>query len=261
MKKTGTTAKRLSPWRKLGHVIFTLHALAFVAAAAPPTASVDTAKANFAKADQGLNAAWVEAKGRLDPERMKEVTELQREWVKYRDQRALGADVTASGGSANTDGKVKGAAWYEMAARLSADRAAWLQRLTKSEDEPITGVWIDGKGGNLEVVAKDGKLYFDLNTVRGPGFDLGVIAGAGVWNSPLGWFSDKGRDQEKKNESNLAFIRKDLSIEIISANASHYHGNRAYLDGVYFKVASLSEGEAAGVVKAGETGKSKAVPD
>ncbi|WP_075088014.1 hypothetical protein [Verrucomicrobium spinosum] len=76
-----------------------------------------------------------------------------------------------------------------------------------------------------------------------------------------GWFSDKGRDPEKKDESNLAFIYKDLYLEVISANAEHYHGRRAYLDGRYFKVASLDPETQSLVLKAGQSGKSQAVPD
>lgn len=185
---------------------------------------------------------------------MKDLAAVQRGWVGYRDSQADAAQEKSGG-------KTKSAAWYEVAATLSADRASWLQRVIKHEGEPVTGVWIDGQGGTLEVVEKDGRLYFDLNTVRGPGYDLGVIAGVATWNPPLAWFSDKGRDPEKKEESNLAFIYKDLHLELVSANAAHYHGRRAYLDGRYFKVASLDADAAALVLKAGQSGKSQAVPD
>lgn len=220
--------------------------------AAPPDET--TAKEHFAKADAELNAAWASAKSRFSAERMKEIAAVQREWEGYR-------DIQADAAQAKAGGKVKAAAWFEKAAALSLDRAAWLQRAIKNEGEPLTGVWIDGLGGTLEVVEKDGQLYFDLNTVRGPGYDLGMIAGSASWNAPLGWFSDKGRDPEKQDESNLAFIYKDLHLEIISANAEHYHGRRAYLDGRYFKVASLDPETQELVLKAGRSGKSQAMPD
>lgn len=220
--------------------------------AAPPDDAA--AKERFDKADAELNAAWASAKSRFSADRMKELAVVQREWVGYRDIQADAAQVKSGG-------KVKSAAWFEKAAALSSDRAAWLQRAIKNEGEPLTGVWIDGQGGTLEVVEKNGHLYFDLNTVRGPGYDLGMIAGTASWNAPLGWFSDKGRDPEKKDESNLAFIYKDLYLELISANAEHYHGRRAYLDGRYFKVASLDPETQELVLKAGQSGKSQAMPD
>jgi uncharacterized protein YecT (DUF1311 family) len=238
----------------LATLLFVAFGLQFPAAlmAAPPDSAA--AKERFDKADQELNAAWAAAKTQFSEERMKEIATVQRQWVGYRDIQADAAQEKAGG-------KTKSSAWYEKAASLSLDRAAWLQRAVKNEGEPVTGVWIDGQGGTLEVVEKNGQLYFDLNTVRGPGYDLGVIAGTALWNAPLGWFSDKGRDPEKKDESNLAFIYKDLYLQLVSANAEHYHGRRAYLDGRYFKVASLDTETQSLVVKAGQTGKSQAVPD
>jgi hypothetical protein len=117
-------------------------------------------------------------------------------------------------------------------------------------------LWIDGQGGTVEIVEQNGRLLFDFNVVRGPAHNLGVLAGGAVWNEGIGWFSDKGRDKEKAGETNIAFIRRDLRLEVIAANASHYHGHRAYFDGLYFKAASLDAQEQAATARAGEAGKS-----
>jgi hypothetical protein len=83
---------------------------------------------------------------------------------------------------------------------------------------------------------------------------VGVIAGTAQWNTSIGWFSDKGRDAEKTEESNLSFIERDGYLEVIGANTSYYHGARAYFDGKYYKIAALEEKDEASVVQAGETG-------
>ena len=74
------------------------------------------------------------------------------------------------------------------------------------------------------------------------------------WNTPLGWFSDKGRNKEKPEESNLTFVSRGNVLEIIGANTSYYHGARAYFDGEYCKVGKLDEKQKAEVTKAAESG-------
>jgi len=105
------------------------------------------------------------------------------------------------------------------------------------------------------IVEQKGRLLFDFNVVRGKSFDLGVLAGVARWNERVGWFSDKGRDPEKTDETNVAFVRRDLHLEIIAANAQYYQGKRAYFDGLYFKAAALTAEEQAVTVRAGESGK------
>lgn len=89
----------------------------------------------------------------------------------------------------------------------------------------------------------------------------GMIAGTAPWNAPLGWVSVRGRDPEKKDESNLAIIYKDLYQELISANAEHYHGRWTCLDGRYFKVTALDAEPQELALEAGQSGKSQAPPD
>jgi hypothetical protein len=75
-----------------------------------------------------------------------------------------------------------------------------------------------------------------------------------TWNAPLGWFSDRGRDKEKTEESNLVFVGRGTVLEIIGANTSCYHGARAYFDGEYCKVGRLDEKRQGDVTKAAEAG-------
>jgi uncharacterized protein YecT (DUF1311 family) len=213
------------------------------------------AQAEFASADKKLNQAWGEVKNRFSGEVLEELKEQQKAWVTFRDERAESA---ASVGQGEEVDPKKTPAYFLTAAKLSVDRAACLLRLAKGEDEPLTGIWIDGTGGTIDIVERDGRLYFDFNVVRTQAFNLGALAGTASWNTPLGWFSDKGRDAGKADETNMAFILRGQRLEIVTANADSYHGNRAYFDGRYFKVASLDAGEQTAVVKSGETGISLA---
>jgi hypothetical protein len=71
----------------------------------------------------------------------------------------------------------------------------------------------------------------------------------------MGWFSDKGREADKADETNIVFIEKDDHLEVTGANTSYYHGAHAYFDGSYYKIAPLDDKEEQNVVIAGESGK------
>jgi uncharacterized protein YecT (DUF1311 family) len=207
--------------------------LLFAAEEAKPTTLAE-AKAAFAKADKALNEAWAAAKKTLAESEFAELQVKQRDWMKYREDRARGANRD----NGEPEGK-QTAAYFETAAELTASRADWLRRRVKNESDSLTGTWTDSFGGTLEIVQEKDRLLFTIEVVRGPTFHTGSIAGVAKWNSPLGWFTDNGREKEKTEESNLAFISRGAVLEIIGANTSYYHGARAYFDGGYCKSANL----------------------
>ena len=174
----------------------------------------------------------------------------QRDWVKYRDDRARGDDRNMS----DADAK-KSPEYYETAAELTQGRADWLRgRIKNATDPVITGVWTDSFGGKVEIVQEKERLLFVLSVVRGPTFHTGALAGVATWNEPLGWFSDKGRDKDKPEETNVVFVRRGFVLEIIGANTTYYHGARAYFDGDYCKTGELDAKQKLEVIKAGESG-------
>lgn len=213
------------------------------------------AKAEFAKTDGELNKVWTEAKKKLPQSQFDELKESQRYWLIFRNERA---EVATTANQSENAKPQSAPEYFITAKRLTEDRIAWLRRLLEGKEEPLTGLWIDGQGGTVKIVEQKDRLLFDFNVVRTKAFNLGVLAGKAAWNQTIGWFSDKGLDPEKADETNIAFIQRDLRLEVISANADHYHGNRAYFDGDYFKAASLHPEEEAATVRAGELGKSSA---
>ena len=227
--------------------------LALVARAEDQNASLAEAKAAFTKADRTLNEAWTALKKALPDKIFTEMKAQQRGWLEWRDRLALEASPTPKDAA---EAK-RSAAYWQTAASLTETRAQWLRRLADNEDDPLTGLWTDGNGGTLEIVERTEtqKLFFVFHVVRGRALHIGVIAGAAHWNSPLGWFSDKGREADKPEETNIAFVEKERHLEVTGANTSYYHGARAYFDGAYYKIAPLEDKEQENVVKAGESGE------
>ena len=224
--------------------------LAVVARGEEQKPNLVEAKGAFSKEDRALNEAWTAVKKGMPDTVFAELKAQQRAWIESRDRRAL----ESSPNPKNAEEAKQSAAYWQTAARLTEARAQWLRRLADKEDDPLTGLWTDGTGGTLEIVEQKEKLFFVFRVVRGSSLHVGVIAGAAQWNTSIGWFSDKGREADKPDETNIAFVERDGHLEVIGANTSYYHGARAYFDGKYYKIAPLETSDEANVIKAGETG-------
>ena len=197
------------------------------------------AQADFGVADEELNEAWLAEKAKLTPGQFADLKEEQRGWLEHRDHLAFSPGY--SGVDLDAKEPKKTVEYLSTAAALTEARVLWLKGLLRPEPESLTGTWTDSYGGHMEIVEKDGTLFFTIEVVRGPTAHLGGIAGMAVWNHPIGWFSDKGRDKSKTTETNLAFHWRDNRLEVTGANTSEYHGARAYFDGRYVRVGDLDE--------------------
>jgi uncharacterized protein YecT (DUF1311 family) len=208
------------------------------------------AKTEFGTADRLLNEAWAEAKKALDPKMFAEIQTTQREWLEFRDERAM----MAAENVADKETAQRSPSYFTTAADLTKDRAGFLRGVITQKETGLTGVWDDGFGGTVELVGEDNRILFIFHVVRGHTSDLGMLAGLATWNERLGWFSDKGRYADKTDETNICFIRRGWKLEVVSANASYYLGKRAFFDGNYYKTSPLDEKEQAIVIKAAESG-------
>lgn len=201
------------------------------------------AQAEFEKADRELNVAWAEVKKRMgaDPALLEE----QKGWVGYRDRIATSPMVTGLEGD-RWDEKAarKTAEYFQCAAEMTRGRTEWLRGYgAQVNDSDLSGHWADSYGGDLLILHKNGKLTFEIDVVRGPTAHVGSIFGVASWNYPLGWFSDKGREKDRAEETNLAFVLENRKLRVIGANTSYYHGARAYFDGGYVRVGELTAEE------------------
>ena len=206
------------------------------------------AKAAFGKADRTLNEAWTAVKKRLPEKIFAELKVKQREWIESRERRAL----DSSPNPKDPAGAKRSAAYWQTAASQTDERAQWLRRLASKEDDSLTGYWTDGESGSLEIVRQDEKLFFVLHVVRR--FNVGFIAGTATWNKKIGWFSDKGREPDKTDETTISFLLQAGHFEVTGVNTSYYHGHHAYFDGDYYKIAPLDAKAEANIIKAGESG-------
>ncbi len=214
------------------------------------------AQAEFDRADAALNAAWTAAKKALSEGEFATLKESQKYWLEHRDRLARSPIFTGESMPDGGDLPLDSPAYLKAAASLTDMRTDWLRGyVTRAEDAP-TGVWTDSYGGVIEIVAKDGVLHFVATCVRGPSSHLGELAGVGTWNETIGWFSDKGREPDKEGETNLSFVLRDRTLELIGANTSPYHGARAYFDGLYTRTKSLSAKDQARVVSEAKKGAS-----
>ncbi|WP_395747468.1 lysozyme inhibitor LprI family protein [Prosthecobacter sp.] len=212
------------------------------------------AKAAFEKADRALNEAWAVAKQKLPEGDFNKLKEDQRAWVEYRDYLARSPMYTGADGQGEL--ALDAPEYLEAAAGLEEERTTWLKGLTHEwKDETLTGLWTDSYGGSIEIVEREGHLHFVIQCVRGPTSHVGGLAGIAVWNSTIGWFSDKGREKDKTDETNLSFVLTDKRLEINGANTGYYHGARAYFNGSYVKVKALDAKAQAKVVKAAKAGE------
>lgn len=225
------------------------------ASAQEKKATRQQAKAEFEKADKALNEAWAAAKKALPESEFNQLKEDQRAWVEYRDYLARSPMYT--GAAAHEELALDAPEYLEAAAGLEEMRTEWLKGLIRpwKDAETLTGVWTDSYGGRIEVVEMEGSLHFVIQCVRGPTSHVGGLSGIASWNTSLGWFSDKGRDKEKTDETNLCFILRDRELEVVGANTGYYHGARAYFGGDYVKVDALSAKQQAAVVKAAKAGE------
>lgn len=212
------------------------------------------AKAEFEKADKALNEAWAAAKKALSEPEFNQLKEEQRAWVEYRDYLARSPMYT--GAEAHDELALDAPEYLHAAAGLEEMRTEWLKGLMREwkPEEALTGRWTDSYGGLIEVVETEGRLHFVIQCVRGPTSHVGGLSGIASWNAGLGWFSDKGRDKEKTDETNLCFILRDRKLEVVGANTGYYHGVRAYFGGEYVKTGALSPKEQAKVSRAAKTG-------
>lgn len=204
-----------------------------------PQPNLATAKARYQNADRELNEAWTSLKKALPEADFATLREGQKTWVQYRDDVAK-----AQMSEAPQDEKalMQSADYLDAAATLTDSRVKWMRGLLATltnTDTSLTGEWSDGWGGDLQILQDGHMLHFAISAVRGRSAANGELGGDASWNEPLGWFSDKGTDPEKHDETNLAFVLRRGKLEVIGANTQFYHGARAYFDGMYVKVGAL----------------------
>jgi len=200
------------------------------------------AKAAFAEKDKALNATYATLKKELPAETFAKIQEDQRSWVEYRDY------VTGGPGSSTPE---TSADYWTMQADLTGSRIEWLKAWKKLDQRKNwSGRYEDNRGGNLEIVEKDGKCWFVISVVRGPTFHLGAISGQMRINGSTGWFETKAEGEDKPTW--LTFLDEldyPGSVRVVEENSGSFHGMRAYFRGTYLWTGELSAEEKKKVIE------------
>lgn len=208
------------------------------------------AKADFEKKDRELNQIYTGLKKDLPAHLFTVLQEDQRDWLVYRD--GISKWQAGQAGQDDPDSSVER---WETAAGITESRLGWLKVWRQIPDRIDTweGRYSDSRGGELEIVAQDGKFYFMLNVVRGPTYHSGSINGVMRVNGDMAWFEIKAEEAEQPTW--LTFVREQDGtgrVRIIGENTSYYHGMRAYFEGQYLLMSALQPKDRERVIK-GET--------
>lgn len=205
--------------------------------------SLGEAKADFQRADAELNKAYQLVKDTLPAYEFEVIQEEQREWISYRDDRAL-RSAHMDGGAAEGTEKSNPEYW-NMAAAMTETRTeilrAWLKKDEFSKE--WEGVWIDGDGGLLLIRELGPREFeFGIDVVRGPTYHLGSIAGKAKVNQWQARFSvEIDPESEPGEEAWLTFTKSPPKIRVDGTNTQYFHGARAYFDGEYIRTGELTD--------------------
>ncbi len=213
--------------------------LAGVTLAQTKPAELKKAKADHAKADAKLNVAYKAAMAAMEDAGKAELKKDQRAWLEYRDDLAKAQVHEAAD---DIEKPESSAAYWDMMAGLSDERTEWLGSYTKELPEGLTGEWMDSHGGHVYLQERKDGVAFGIDVVRTRAFNLGGIGGLAKKTATGADYTEKVPADEKREPCKLTFtVDASGNLEVKSENSEPFHGNRAYFDGTYRKVAKLKK--------------------
>lgn len=219
-------------------LLFLLLAATILAQTTP--AELKKLKADHAKADAALNAAYKAAMDELEEDEQKALKESQRGWIEYRDYIAKAQPKEADEDPAKPEAS---GAYWEMMAGLTKDRTTWLGSYTKDLPAGLTGEWMDSRGGWVYLQERKDGVAFGIEVVRGTSFNIGGIAGLAKKTRTGASFVEKVPADEQRDPAKLTFtLDEDTgTLKVEGENTEHHHGKGAHFDGEYRKVSKLKK--------------------
>jgi hypothetical protein len=126
-------------------------------------------------------------------------------------------------------------------------RMSWIHGLMDYRHHTdLTGFWSDGIGGRLSIVDRGSQLHFLFSCVRGAARHQGSIKGIALRSGNIALLTLSEYEGEP---TQLRFTLEKPWIVVTSKNTEPYHGNRAFFDGNYAKIAPLSAEDQAIVIE------------
>lgn len=185
--------------------------------------------------DQRLAAATERAVQDLKGKGLVFFVEDQKKWAEWR--QSFFADATGQMRAASQLSDEELSTWTEEVRR----RTSWLHGLMDHRHhQDLTGFWSDGSGGYFSLVEQADQIHFLASCARGPNRHLGSIQGVAKRSGAKAVFSISEFGGEP---TRLEFTFEKPWIILKGTNTEFYHGNSAYFDGHYAKIAPLSAEE------------------
>lgn len=210
---------------------------------------VKLARELHGRADAKLNEVYGRVMGKFSEEKRIALRKDARDWIEYRDYKAEHPGPLYLRDDEKGDSDIiKKIKHWDALTDLTDERVKMLQLYEKGNPEQlISGVWVDGKGGRMELslneVDKKKGINFSIYTIRGPTAHIGEIEGFATFSNPekrKAVFIDTDTDYFIDGKA----CRIDLFIDgekirIEEKNAQSYHGKRAYFAGTYYRLGPL----------------------
>lgn len=179
------------------------------------------------KSDDLLNLEYRLLIKELNPAQVAELSQLEREWIDYRDHAVAGPEVTRA--------ELPDLAKANLKTSLTLERIRFLKLYSGKNVSPtLEGNYDDFAGGIMKISSEGkGKYSMDLSTVRGHSASNGSIVGTFSLDK-----KNKARLVAGEDEECVLQIRRDrnrIYIESESAGCESFHGMQARFPGRYFK--------------------------
>lgn len=181
------------------------------------------------KSDDLLNLEYRLLIKELNPAQVAEVSQLEREWIDYRDHAVAGPEVTQA--------ELPDLAKANLKTSLTLERIRFLKIYSGKNVTPtLTGNYDDFGGGIMKVSSEGkGKYTMELSTVRGHSASNGSIAGSFTLDK-----KNKGQLVANDDDGNSCTLqlrrdRNRIYIDSESDGCESFHGSHATFPGRYFK--------------------------
>ena len=199
---------------------------------------LDDARRQFETTDVKLNKAYQIARKELNPEQFAELKKLQREWLSYRDNKAM--QLLWFNDRVEVDTPKKGepyAEYWHYKTDLTKERVEFLEVFSGvAVPKGFAGAYRDFYDGDLHITKIGDTLLFSMLAVRGRSAHTGQIEGKAKIKGNVAIYKARVPNDPEKKWCEITFTLKDEHIvEVKAKNATNDCGSGVYFDGTYYK--------------------------
>lgn len=209
--------------------------------AAEEPLSLDDARRQFEAADIKLNEAYQITRKELTPAQFAGLQKLQREWISYRDDKAV--QLLWFNDQVQVDSPKEGelhAGYWRYKTYYTRERVEFLKIFSGATvPKGVAGTYRDFHDGDLRITKTGDTLEFTMSAVRGRSAHEGQIEGVAKLKGNVAIFKARIPDDPEEKWCEITFVFKDGHIvEVGTKNTADYgsSGFGVYFDGTYYKI-------------------------